>query len=145
MAGGDGDGLDLLVGVQPGLAGLQLDEVEHLGLAARAPGRGSGAGRRRAAVPGSAAQARLGGAGPLEGLRDVLGGGLGQVGQLLPGERGVVGGAAGADHARVSWATSSGVTTSAAVRHPGGWSGATGLPPVGRVVPASPSYRRGYG
>ncbi len=33
MPGGDGDGLDLLVGVQAGLAGLQLDEVEHLGLA----------------------------------------------------------------------------------------------------------------
>lgn len=96
VPGGDGDRLHLLVGVQPGLAGLQLDEVEDLRLPLEhevveaeedgGPGPDGGGG------PGG-----LGGAGPLEGGRDVLGRGLGQVGQLLPGERGVVRGTAGAD------------------------------------------------
>lgn len=97
VAGRDGDGLHLLVGVQPGLAGLQLDEVEDLRLPlehevveAEQDGRPGADGGRG---PG-----RLGGTGPLEGRRHVLGGGLGQIGQLLPGEGGVVGRTAGADH-----------------------------------------------
>ena len=44
-----------------------------------------------AAQAGWAARARS------KAVADVLGGGLGQVGQLLPGEGGVVGGTAGAD------------------------------------------------
>ena len=98
VPGGDGDGLHLLVGVQPGLAGLQLDEVEDLGLALQHQVVEAEQHGGPLAGPGSAPR-RLGGAGALEGGRDVLGGGLGQVGQLLPGERGVVGGAAGADDA----------------------------------------------
>ncbi len=90
VPGGDRDGLDLLVGVEAGLAGLQLDQVEHLGLAlehqvveAEQDGRAL---PHRGAGPGD-----LGGAGALERGDHVLGGGLGQVGQLLAGERRVVG------------------------------------------------------
>lgn len=98
VPGGDGDGLDLLVGVQTGLAGLQLDEVEDLGLAredqvVEAQQDGGALPYRHPCPHG------LGGAGPLEGRGHVLGCRLGQVGQLLAGERGVVGGAAGAGHA----------------------------------------------
>lgn len=96
VAGGDGDGLHLLVGVQPGLAGLQLDEVEDLGLALKdqvvEAEQDGGPGPDRCRGPGG-----LGGAGAVEGGGDVLGGGLGQVGQLLPGEGAVVGRAAGPD------------------------------------------------
>ncbi len=98
VAGGDGDALHLLVRVQPRLAGLQLDEVQDLGLAAQhevvEAQEDSGAplyGR------GGPAPLRL--AGPVEGVGDVVRGGLGQVGEFLAGERGVVGGGAAADDA----------------------------------------------
>ncbi len=98
VPGGDGDGLDLLVGVQAGLAGLQLDEVEDLGLACEdqvvEAEQDGGALPYRSAGPDG-----LRGAGPLEGAGHVLGRRLGQVGQLLAGEGGVVGGAAGPGHA----------------------------------------------
>ncbi len=98
VPGGHRDGLDLLVGVQAGLAGLQLDEVEHLGLAFQdqvvEAEQDGGALPNRGARPD-----RLGGAGPVEGAGHVLGRRLGQVGQLLAGERRVVGGAAGPGHA----------------------------------------------
>lgn len=98
VAGRDGDGLHLLVGVQPGLAGLQLDEVEDLRLTLQdqvvEAEQDGGALPYRRLLPH-----RLGPAGRLEGLLHVRGRGLGQVGQLLAGERRVVGGAAGADHA----------------------------------------------
>lgn len=98
VAGGDGDRLDLLVGVQPGLAGLQLDQVQHLGLSAQhqvveAQQHGGALPDRHPRPHG------LGGAGRLERLRHVLGRRLGQVGQLLAGERRVVGGTAGTRHA----------------------------------------------
>jgi hypothetical protein len=97
VAGRHGDGLHLLVGVQPGLAGLQLDQVEHLGLAGEhqvvEAEEDGGALPDRGLGPDG-----LGGAGLLVGPLHVLGGGLGQVGQLLAGERRVVGGAARTDH-----------------------------------------------
>lgn len=97
VAGRDGDGLHLLVRVQPRLAGLQLDQVEDLGLAGEdeiveAEQHGRALPYRRLRPQ------RLRGAGRVEGLRHVLGCGLGQVGELLTGERRVVGGPAGADH-----------------------------------------------
>lgn len=98
VAGGDGDRLHLLVGVQACLAGLQLDEVEDLGLPLEdevvEAQQDGGAGLDRGGGPDGLGGARAG-----EGLGDVLGGGLGQVRQLRPGEGGVVGGAAGADDA----------------------------------------------
>lgn len=98
VAGGDGDGLHLLVGVQAGLAGLQLDEVEDLGLAAE--DEVVEAQQDGGPLPyGDGGPGGLGGAGPVEGGGDVLGGGLGQIGQLLPGEGGVVGRAARPDDA----------------------------------------------
>ncbi len=96
VAGGHDDGLHLFVRVQPGLAGLQLDEVEHLGLAGEhqvvEAEQDGGAPPAPAWHPRPPAPY-----GPLEGLLYVLGGGLGQVCQLLAGERGVVGGPTGAD------------------------------------------------
>lgn len=97
VPGGQRDRLHLLMGVQPGLAGLHLDEVEHLGLAGQhqvveAQQHGGAAGDR------GGGPRLLRGTGPLEGVRDVLGGRLRQVGQLLAGERGVVGGPPGAHH-----------------------------------------------
>ncbi len=98
MAGRDGYGLHLLVGVQPGLAGLQLDEVEDLGLAFEQ--QVVEAEQDGGALPyGNLCPDRLGRAGRLEGPLHVLGRGFGQVGQLLAGERRVVGGTTGADHA----------------------------------------------
>lgn len=97
VAGGDRDGLHLLVGVQPSLAGLQLDQVEHLGL----PGQHQVVEAQQDGGPaacGDGGPGGLGGAGPGEGLGDVLGPGLGQIGQFVPGEGGVVGGATGPDH-----------------------------------------------
>lgn len=92
------DDLHLFVGVQPGLAGLHLVEVEHLGLAGEqqvveaqqdgaAPARGGGG-----PLP-------LGGPGPVERLGDLRRARLGQVGQLLAGQRGVTGGGAAPDDA----------------------------------------------
>lgn len=97
VAGGHGDGLDLLVGVQAGLAGLQLDEVEHLGL----PGQDQVVEAQQDSRPlayGDGGPGGLGGSGLVEGLGDVLGGGLGQFRQLVTGEGRVVGGAAGPEH-----------------------------------------------
>ncbi len=98
VAGRDRDGLHLLVRVQAGLAGLQLDEVEHLGLPLQhqvvEAEQDGGPLPHRGPLPHG-----LRGTGGLEGLLYVLGGGLGQVGQLVAGERGVVGGAAGAGDA----------------------------------------------
>lgn len=72
VPGGDHDGLDLFVRVQPGLARLQLDEVQHLGLAGEhkvvEAQQDGGPLPDRGGTPGD-----LGGAGPLEGLLDVLG------------------------------------------------------------------------
>ncbi len=87
MAGRDRDREHLLEGVQPGLAGLRLDEVEHLVLPldqqiveAQQDG-GTPPDRQRG--PG-----RLGAAGELEGDLDVRGGGPGQAGQPFAGQRG---------------------------------------------------------
>ena len=89
-----GDGLHLLVGVQARLAGLQLDEVEDLGLALQhevvEAQQYGGPLPHRHLGPHA-----LRGTGRPERPRHVLGRGLGQVGELLPGERRVVGGAAG--------------------------------------------------
>lgn len=94
VPGRDGHGLHLLVGVQTGLAGLQLDQVEDLGLAFEdqvvEAEQNGGALPYRRLCPHRLRLAR-----GLEGLLHVLGRGLGQVRQLLAGERGVVRGPAG--------------------------------------------------
>lgn len=98
VAGRDGYGLHLLVGVQAGLAGLQLDEVEDLGLAFEH--QVVEAEQDGGPLPyGDLCPDRLGLPGRLERLLHVLGRGFGQVGQLLAGERRVVRGTAGAGHA----------------------------------------------
>ncbi|BAU85530.1 transmembrane efflux protein [Streptomyces laurentii] len=121
------------MGVQAGLARLQLDEVEDLGLAAEDQVVEAQQ-HPRARTDGGGGPGDLGGTGSGICLGDVLGRGLGQVRQLVPGEGGVVGGTAGADDPRVSRATSSGVTTSAASRAPAG-AGAAGLVPAARSAP----------
>ncbi len=94
VAGGDGDRLDLLVRVQPGLAGLQLDQVQHLGLTAEH--QVVEAQQHGGTLPDRCPRPHgLGGAGRVERLRHVLGRRLGQVGQLRAGERRVARGAAG--------------------------------------------------
>ncbi|GAA3088269.1 hypothetical protein GCM10020254_36150 [Streptomyces goshikiensis] len=114
------------MGVQAGLAGLQLDEVEDLGLPGQhqvveaeqdggAPAHGDGG-------PGG-----LGGAGLLEGGGHVLGGvASGRSASFSPVKGVWLAVRPEPITPRVSLATSSGVTTSAAVRAPAGAGGRPG-------------------
>lgn len=115
MARGDGYGLDLLVRVQPRLAGLQLDEVEHLGLALQ---------QQVVEAEQDGGALAYGGGGP-DGLRDTgTREGLGDVRGVDSGRSASFSPVAGVWFAvcpepttpLMSWASTSGVTTSAAVR-----------------------------
>jgi hypothetical protein len=94
VAGRRGDGLHLLVGGQPRLAGFELDEVEDLVLAAQqqvvAAQQHRGAVAHRARGP-----VALGRAGAVEGGGDVLRVRLGEFGEPLTGQRAVAGGGRG--------------------------------------------------
>ncbi len=119
VAGRDGDGLHLLVRVQPRLAGLQLDQVEDLGL----PGQHQivEAEQDRRALPyRRLCPQGLRGTGRVEGLRHVLGVDSGRSASFSPVNGEWLAVRPEPTTPFVSWATSSGVTTSAAVRAPVG-------------------------
>lgn len=135
VAGGDGDRLHLLVGVQACLAGLQLDEVEDLGLPLEdevvEAQQDGGAGLDRGGGPDGLGGARAG-----EGLGDVLGVDSGRSASFAPVKGVWLAVRPEPTTPRVSRATTSGVTTSAAVRAPAG-AGATGLvAAAGAATPA---------